>query len=82
MKTARPAWAKPLSAATFALVEDWSDERAEGNGILVTLHYGHCWASDTGCHVRGFDTLSEARADLRALPTPCDCAECKRYAAK
>ena len=62
-----------------AHIEDWSDERRIGNGIIVTLVPGFSfdWATHEG--VRGFDTLTEARRETRRKHIhPCDpeCLEC------
>ena len=45
------------------LVEHWDDERALGNGIIVTLRLGHVFYDD--CGVMGFDTVAEARTAIR-----------------
>lgn len=58
-----------------AKVQHWDDERSYGNGIIVTLHYGHCF-DDPGCHVRGFDTVKEARQGIK-YSQPCSCPECQ-----
>lgn len=47
------------------LVEHWDDERAIGNGIIVTLRPGHFFYDD--CGVQGFDTEREARAAVREV---------------
>lgn len=61
-------------------IEDWSDERNLGNGVLVTLHYG--WSFEDSCHegVRGFDSISEAEQGVRDS-FPCSCEECTTYGA-
>jgi len=57
----------------------WDDERPYGNGYIVTTGYG--WAFEphedhnNACHVRGFDTAREARADLKWVE-PCSCLRC------
>jgi len=58
-------------------VEHWDDERAIGNGVIVTLHYG--WSFEHMNHegVRGFDTVREAlSASAQKRLYPCRCAEC------
>jgi hypothetical protein len=71
-----------LSKAMLAKIEHLSDERAIGNGWIVTLHYG--WAIDpaerSGCHVFGADTLAELRSNME-LVQPCHCAECRDHGA-
>lgn len=47
------------------LVEHWDDERAIGNGIIVTLRPGHFFYDD--CGVQGFDTQREASAAVREV---------------
>lgn len=60
---------------------DWSDERAVGDPIMVTLVPG--WAFDpaedesAAGHVRGFNTVKEAMAGVRAA-RPCRCGRCRR----
>jgi|TARA_R110000822_G_scaffold46268_3_gene123266 hypothetical protein len=61
-------------------IEDWSDERAIGNGIIVTLHYGFSFEYMNHEAVRGFDTLEDAREDTKIKWTyTCNCAECKAH---
>ena len=57
-------------------IEFWDDERNEGNGIIVTLHYG--WSFEHANHegVRGFDTIREANAAVKDS-YKCECAECE-----
>jgi hypothetical protein len=38
------------------------DERSQGNSIIVTLEKGWDFEDDSGCGVRGFDTVAEAKA--------------------
>lgn len=47
------------------LVEHWDDERALGNGIIVTLRPGHYFYDD--CGVMGFETPTEARQAVREV---------------
>jgi hypothetical protein len=57
-------------------VEHWDDERALGNSLIVSLKPGWYWlAEGEGVHVRGFDTIAEAKSDLRDT-APCCCPEC------
>lgn len=62
-------------------IRHWDDERAIGHSIIVTLQYGYCF--DDGEHVRGFDTVSEARWEcaLKRLAS-CSCEECLKGADK
>lgn len=60
-------------------VEEWSDERGIGNGIIVTLHYGYSFCSVDHAGVRGFDTVAEARKAITLKNLyPCRCQECVR----
>ena len=34
------------------------------------------------CHTFAYDTMQELREDIKHSVIPCDCAECKRMAAK
>jgi hypothetical protein len=64
-----------LSKSLAARVEDWSDERRIGNRLIVTLNWG--WRfEDLGEHVRGYDTVREAKQGIRAA-IPCACQECR-----
>jgi hypothetical protein len=62
----------------------WDDERDIGNCLIVTLAHG--WAfepHDNECvaeHVRGFDTVKEARGKFRGVASarPCKCQRCQR----
>lgn len=63
-------------------IEHWDDERGEGNGVIVTLHYGYSFEGSQHTGVMGFDTVREARdsAKLKNIYR-CSCAEClKRMA--
>lgn len=63
-----------------AKIESWDDERGIGNSLIVTLKPG--WRfEDLAEHVRGFDTKSEAMAEVRAAK-PCSCAQCTQAAGK
>ena len=53
----------------------WDDERDIGNSLIVTLNYGYRFAADDG-HVRGFDTIKEAKQAVREA-VHCDCEECR-----
>jgi hypothetical protein len=58
-------------------IEHWSDERAIGNGVIVTLHWG--WSFHPGEHlgVMGFDAVTEARwVSARKRVYPCRCELC------
>ena len=60
-----------------ARVEHWDDERSIGNSLIVTLKPGWYWLDEgPGCHVRGFDTVAEAKSELRDT-VPCLCQECR-----
>lgn len=55
-------------------IEHWDDERNIGNSLIVTLKTG--WRFEqAGEHVRGFDTVKEAMADVRQA-LPCACSGC------
>ncbi len=65
---------------TAAHIEDWSDERRIGNGIIVTLVPGLSFEWNEHLGVKGFDTLTEARRETRLKRVhPCDpdCEECE-----
>ena len=49
----------------MAIVEHWDDERALGNGIIITLAKGFYFSDD--CGVRGFDTPKQARAEIKRV---------------
>lgn len=53
----------PQFGSAHPLVEHWDDERAIGNGIIVTLRPGHFFYDD--CGVMGFDTVTQARNAVR-----------------
>ena len=56
-------------------IEHWDDERSIDNSLIVTLVKG--WRfEERGEHVRGFDTVKDAMAEVRAAQ-PCDCPVCK-----
>lgn len=58
-------------------VEHFDDERAAGNSVIVTLHYG--WSFEPHAHegVRGFDTIREAlAASSKREIYQCRCDEC------
>lgn len=58
-------------------IEDWSDERASGNGIIVTLQWGYTFESGEHEGVRGFDTLAEAKEETKRKNVyRCNCREC------
>jgi hypothetical protein len=55
----------------------WDDERAIGNSLIVTLRYGWSFDPSESEHVRGFDTVAEARhATARKRLHQCACEEC------
>jgi hypothetical protein len=57
-----------------ARIEEWDDERGIGNSLIVTLKPG--WRfEEPGEHVRGFDTVAEARREVK-LSQPCKCEAC------
>ncbi|MEE8382246.1 MAG: hypothetical protein V3R78_10290 [Thermodesulfobacteriota bacterium] len=52
-------------------VEFWDDERDIGNSLIVMLHTGWDFGTDpfNKEHVRGFDTIKEAKEAIRdAVP--------------
>lgn len=53
---------KRLFGKNDPIVEYWDDERNLGNGIIVTLLPGIFFYDD--CGVMGFDTISEANAEI------------------
>ena len=57
-------------------VAHWDDERSLGNSLIVSLKPGWQWPDEEGVHVRGFDTVKEARVALRQT-TPCNCPQCE-----
>jgi len=65
-------------------IQFWDDERKYGNSLIVTLHYGWAFGDNEnpngGEHVRGFDTVKEAMAEVRAAE-PCHCRTCRERAA-
>lgn len=64
-------------------IEHFDDERAAGNGVIVTLQYGYSF--EPNCHegVRGFDTIREARQESRASEVyRCRCDDCSAANAK
>jgi len=66
----------PTLAKKFSeRIEDWSDERKIGNGVIITVHWG--WSFEHCCHegVRGFDSISEAQRGVRDT-YPCSCESC------
>ena len=60
-------------------VLDWSNEKAFGNGHMITTAYG--WAFDAdpdhnnASHVSSFDNVKDALHRLRFLE-PCSCMRC------
>jgi hypothetical protein len=54
----------------------WDDERSIGNSLIVTLAGGWKFSADplSNEHVRGFDTVKEAMAEVRSA-IPCDCCK-------
>jgi hypothetical protein len=57
-------------------VEDVSDERGSGNGIIVTMR-GYTNDPLGACHTFGEDTPSSALRYLRGC-VPCHCADCDK----
>jgi hypothetical protein len=54
----------------------WDDERGDGGSLIVILAPGYCF-SEKGEHVRGFDTVSEARYETaKKRLSNCNCEEC------
>ena len=53
----------------------WDDERSIGNSLIVTLNYGFRFGGTDVEHVRGFDTVREANADIKDTRL-CFCPEC------
>lgn len=67
---------KSISAKYRSRIQAWDDEREMGNSLIVSLNPGWYWMQENeGVHVRGFDTVSEAKSDLRDT-APCKCKEC------
>jgi len=66
--------------ARHAKVLDWSDERRYGDPIMVTLAKGSAYEDNdvdgVACHVRGFSSVKEAMAGVRAA-APCSCGRCR-----
>lgn len=61
-------------------IENADDERAIGNGVIITLAYG--FSFEGSCHegVRGFDNFREARAaSARRKIHICNCQLCKDH---
>lgn len=60
-------------------VMHWDNECSYGNGHIITTAYGFAFEPDAdhnnACHVRGFDTAKEARAELKWVK-PCGCLRC------
>jgi len=58
-------------------IEHWDDERASGNGIIVTLQWG--WSFEPSHEgVCGFDTVTEARrATAKKNLFRCGCTQCR-----
>jgi len=46
------------------------------NGYILNLPAGYQFKYDTGCHVRGFDTMKELRDEVRTAVIPCSCKDC------
>jgi hypothetical protein len=67
---------KSVPKTLSSRIEDWSDERGIGNSLIVSLKDGWHWTVEgVGVHVRGFDNIKEAIADLRET-APCNCKTC------
>jgi hypothetical protein len=70
----------PARTPYAARVMDWSDERRAGDGIIVTLAHGWAFEPSTdanaACHVRGFDTVTAAKAGISKEAQPCPCGRC------
>ena len=65
-------------------IEHWDDERqgglgnSRGNGVIVTLRYGFSFERGEHLGVKGFDTITEAKAGTRRSEIyKCECEECK-----
>ena len=57
-------------------IEHYDDERDCGNGIIIMLKSGYKWCMDDhGLHTRGFDTVSEAKAEFKFIES-CSCKLC------
>jgi hypothetical protein len=59
-------------------IEHWDDERSLGNSLIVTLIPGWKFSDDPlmNEHVRGFDTVDEAMAEVRSAIS-CNCLQCR-----
>jgi hypothetical protein len=59
----------------------WDDERDIGNSLIVTLIEGFAFDpsedENVALHVRGYDTVKEAMAEVRKAK-PCQCARCRK----
>lgn len=44
--------------------------------FILNLHYGWRFDEPGLVHVRGYDSMRELRADIKADVIACDCAEC------
>lgn len=51
-------------------IERADDERAIGNGIIVTLRQGWTWDAFQDNRVRGFDTAAEAAKAVQSEAAP------------
>lgn len=51
------------------------DERDIGNSIIVTLAHGYRFDTTDVEHVRGFDTMREAKKEIKNAKT-CSCLSC------
>jgi hypothetical protein len=48
------------------------------DGLILNLPWGYRF-DDNGEHVRGFDTITELRSEIKYIK-PCTCADCQKYA--
>lgn len=70
--------AMPAARRIPSRVLHWDDERVIGNSLIVTLKPGFAFDGANGPdpeHVRGFDTVREAREAVREA-SPCACERC------
>lgn len=64
-----------------AKIQFWNDERAAGNDVVVTLHYGFTFDEGSHSMVKGFKTITAAVEAVRAA-VGCTCDDCKAFVAK
>lgn len=72
---------RAISAQRHRKILDWSDERGNGDPIMVTLIHGFAFydndCDDAACHVRGFENVKAALKGVREAG-PCACNRCAK----